>query len=202
MVAWARRLPHCDSKQEVRIAQRLRHDGGVPNHPVAREGFSRFLARGLRRGAAGVALLCVLVSLGPACAPREEAPAGTARDEARTSKHDAERSTPPAAARRGPSPRSNVGFRTRELLAEHYRKHGEEFGRITMDEYLRGAQDLRDRAAGGATLEIVRDDGVVTRFDRSSGAFIAFGRSGVIRTYFRPRDGERYFRRQALRSGG
>jgi pyocin large subunit-like protein len=58
---------------------------------------------------------------------------------------------------------------------------------------------LRDTPAGGDVLEAVRDDGVVTRFDRASGAFIAFDASGVIRTFFRPRDGERYFHRQAAR---
>ena len=52
---------------------------------------------------------------------------------------------------------------------------------------------------GGAVLEAVRRDGVVTRFDRKSGAFIAFNANGVIRTYFRPNDGERYFRRQLER---
>jgi len=42
---------------------------------------------------------------------------------------------------------------------------------------------------------------VVTRFDRTSGAFLAFNSDGVIRTFFKPNDGERYFRRQAERDG-
>jgi pyocin large subunit-like protein len=54
---------------------------------------------------------------------------------------------------------------------------------------------------GGEILEIRRSDGVVTRFDRTAGAFIAFDPDGTIRTYFRPNDGERYFRRQAARTG-
>lgn len=98
-------------------------------------------------------------------------------------------------------PRASVGFRTRALLVEHYRKHGREFGSLSLSGYLARAQALRDRPAGGDVLEIVRDDGVTTRFDRRSGAFIAFDTDGVIRTFFRPRDGERYFRRQALRHG-
>ena len=48
-------------------------------------------------------------------------------------------------------------------------------------------------------LEEVRDDGRITRFDRTSGAFLAFDRDGIIRTFFRPNDGEAYFRRQAER---
>jgi hypothetical protein len=98
--------------------------------------------------------------------------------------------------------RHAIGFRSRALLVEHYRKHGREFGPVSMSEYLVRAQALRDCRAGGDVLQIERADGVTTRFDRRSGAFLAFGRDGVIRTFFRPRDGERYFRRQALRHTG
>lgn len=97
------------------------------------------------------------------------------------------------------TPRDEIGFRTIALLREHYRKHGREFGAISLREYLHRAQRLRDGHAGGRVLESVRADGVVTRFDRSSGAFLAFDRDGTIRTFFRPRQGEVYFRRQALR---
>jgi pyocin large subunit-like protein len=92
--------------------------------------------------------------------------------------------------------RPDIGFASRQKLVDHYRKHGREFGAVTMEQYLGKAQELRDRPAGGAILESVRPDGVVSRFDRGSGDFIAFNRDGVIRTYFRPADGEAYFRRQ------
>ena len=58
---------------------------------------------------------------------------------------------------------------------------------------------LRDAKAGGPILEAVRHDGVVSRYDRQTGAFIAFNPNGVIRTFFKPNDGERYWRRQAER---
>ena len=96
--------------------------------------------------------------------------------------------------------RAEIGFRSDDRLAEHYRKHGREFGGVTMAEYLRLAQALRDRPAGGAVLEAVRGDGVVTRFDRVSGSFLAFDSDGTIRTFFKPHDGEAYFRRQLGRA--
>ncbi|MBL8960165.1 MAG: hypothetical protein JNJ98_09950, partial [Gemmatimonadetes bacterium] len=68
--------------------------------------------------------------------------------------------------------------------------------------YLRLAQALRDTLPGGPILEARRPDGVITRFDRTSGAFLAFNRDGTIRTFFRPNDGEQYFRRQARRRPG
>ena len=103
----------------------------------------------------------------------------------------------PQAAR--PAPASPIGFRNERLFREHYAKHGSEFGRISAEEYLRLAQALRDTVPGGDILEIERADGVISRFDRSSGSFVAFNKDLVIRTFFRPNDGEAYFRRQARR---
>ena len=92
-----------------------------------------------------------------------------------------------------------IGFRDGSHLEEHYWKHGAEFGNITEAEYLRRAQALRDRPATGEVREAVRRDGVVTRFDRRAGEFLAFDRDLTIRTFFRPNDGEAYFDRQLKR---
>lgn len=106
----------------------------------------------------------------------------------------------PAVAPRGFG--AAIGFRSRERLEEHFAKHGAEFHAGSAQEYLRLAQALRDQPAGGNVLERTREDGVVSRFDRASGAFIAFDQDGVIRTFFRPNDGERYFWRQTDRPHG
>lgn len=101
-----------------------------------------------------------------------------------------------------PAPRRGhpeIGFATQQKLAEHHRKHGTEFGTASQEQYLRLAQDLRDRPAGGGVLEHVRGDGVVTRFDRAGGAFLAFNADLTIRTFFKPNDGEAYFVRQSRR---
>jgi hypothetical protein len=95
--------------------------------------------------------------------------------------------------------RENVGFVDQRRLEEHFEKHGAEFGRVTRQDYLHQAQLLRDAPVGGPVLQTVRADGVTTRYDRQTGAFIAFNRNGTIRTFFKPHDGERYYRRQAER---
>jgi len=95
--------------------------------------------------------------------------------------------------------RAEIGFATRRKFLDHYEKHGVEFGSISQEEYLRQAQILRDSPAGGDILEAVRADGVITRFDSKTGAFLAFNPDLTIRTYFKPNDGERYFRRQSKR---
>jgi hypothetical protein len=95
--------------------------------------------------------------------------------------------------------RSEIGFASKRKLNDHYQKHGKEFGAISREEYLRLAQELRDRPLDKNILEARRRDGAVTRFDRKTGAFLAFNSDGVIRTFFRPNDGEAYFWRQERR---
>lgn len=123
------------------------------------------------------------------CSPRQTTRAALNRNESAS----AQAASP--SAQSAPS----VGFASRARLSEHYQKHGGEFGNISIEEYLRTAQTLRDRTLGPAIVEAVRTDGVITRFDRDTGTFIAFNRDGVIRTCFRPNDGEAYFRRQLKR---
>lgn len=94
---------------------------------------------------------------------------------------------------------AEIGFQSPERQAEHFEKHGAEFGGTTADGYLLLAQALRDRPAGGEVLEKRRKDGVVARFDRASGSFLAFDPDFTIRTFFRPNDGEAYFLRQGQR---
>lgn len=98
-------------------------------------------------------------------------------------------------------PKANaVGFTSRASWQSHFDKHGAEFGKITADEYLRLAQTLRDAPLSADVLENVREsDGVITRFDKRTGHFVAFHDDQTIRTFFRPDDGEAYFRRQAAR---
>src|SRR5215467_9339026 len=49
-----------------------------------------------------------------------------------------------------------IGFASQRKLREHYEKHGSELGAISREEYLRQAQMLRDRPAGGDILEVMR----------------------------------------------
>jgi hypothetical protein len=109
--------------------------------------------------------------------------------------------TPTPAAKPAPTATtSKVGFTSRASWQSHFEKHGAEFGKITADEYLALAQKLRDAPLSANVLEDVREsDGVITRFDRQSGGFVAFHKDKSIRTFFRPDDGEAYFRRQAAR---
>lgn len=82
-------------------------------------------------------------------------------------------------------------------LERHFRKHGEEMGFATQEEYLHAAQAL---VRGGPGVETLRRDGGDTLFykERTNEFAVLSGRN-VIRTYFRPDDGRRYWERQKRR---
>lgn len=133
-------------------------------------------------------------------------PAALERDGGASPRPDTQRAGAPAtpaarpagqaAAQSTGSVDARVGFTSTRALEEHYQKHGSEFGSISQPRYLRLAQELRDAPKGGSVREARRQDGVITRFDTRSGAFIAFHEDGSIRTFFKPNDGIRYFERQ------
>ena len=141
---------------------------------------------GWLKSAIALSALLILAACRQAIAPVTQAPGSS--------------NAPPVA----PSPQAaikhpDIGFASRRKWQEHFEKHGREFGNVTADEYLRQGQTLRDCAAGGDVLESVRRDGVVTRFDKQSGTFLAFDSDLTIRTCFKPNDGVNYFWRQSKR---
>ena len=70
-------------------------------------------------------------------------------------------------------------------LEAHYLKHGYQFGQITQEQYLQGAQALLDAAPGGDVLEKIRLNGDVEHFRVSTGEFAVMTKRGRIRTYFK-----------------
>ena len=93
-----------------------------------------------------------------------------------------------------------IGFRSYDKLHSHFLKHGREFGDITEEQYLALAQDIRDAPLSKTIIEAEQVGGTISRFDRSTGGFIAFNADLSLRTFFRPNDGEAYFKRAAQRS--
>lgn len=148
----------------------------------------RLHCRALTRAWALLAIATALACGSTADAPPRDARVGGIAHDARVAR------APRSAQREG------IGFRTHAQEAQHFQKHGAEFGNVSEREYVRLAQALRDAPLGGPIEEIRRPDGTISRFDGASGAFLAYDSDGTIRTFFKPNTGESYFRRQALRT--
>jgi hypothetical protein len=108
-------------------------------------------------------------------------------------------SSPGSSSNRADPRLRRIGFASQRGLDSHWLKHGSEFNVSSKAEYLAMAQDLRDAPLSKRVLEAPQSNGSYARFDRETGAFLAFNRDLTIRTFFRPNDGEAYFRRAVNR---
>ncbi len=93
-------------------------------------------------------------------------------------------------------PSGNVGtFRSQELLDSHYNKHGAEFGDISKEDYLKGANNLFN-STNDSILVKTRVNGDTIAYNSKTNEFGVRSTDGYIRTYFKPRGGINYFYRQ------
>jgi len=87
-------------------------------------------------------------------------------------------------------------FRTKELFEQHFAKHAGEFGNITKEQYLKGAQNLVNSKPGGDILIKTRSNGDTIFYNKATNEFAVKAKGGTIRTYFKPIDGLEYFNKQ------
>ena len=68
--------------------------------------------------------------------------------------------------------------------------------RLTKDEYLKLANDLRNSDSPSVLHKTEKEDGDTVYFDTDTGYFLVLSTDGYIRTYFNPSGGKKYFDRQ------
>lgn len=87
-------------------------------------------------------------------------------------------------------------FRTEDALESHYKKHKDEFGNITQDEYLAAANRIITSDSKDILHKYEKDDGDPMYFDKKTGALLIMSSDGFIRTFFIPEDGLEYWERK------
>ena len=85
------------------------------------------------------------------------------------------------------------GFKTQELLNQHFEKHAQEYGAISVQQYLRQARGLADAETSEDVVQLVRSDNSISRYRYSTNDFIVVNEDGSIRTFFKPVDKEAYW---------
>lgn len=89
-------------------------------------------------------------------------------------------------------------FRTKELLEQHFQKHGSEFvgdfNYVTAVDYEKGASDVINNDTALFKTEAEDGDGVY--YIENTNEFVILSTDGYIRTYFRPTAGINYFNKQ------
>lgn len=84
-------------------------------------------------------------------------------------------------------------FQNNELLQQHFEKHQYEFETISVDDYLEQAFRLADEEVLDDLVELRRSDNSISRYKFSTNEFIVINEDGTIRTYFKPKDKEKYW---------
>lgn len=88
------------------------------------------------------------------------------------------------------------GWGNPETLERHVRSHGKDFGITSEAEYAKRAQQFYRRAQQGKLPAVRGHDGVLRVYDTKTNTFGSYNPDGSTRTFYKPRDGIRYFRNQ------
>ena len=71
--------------------------------------------------------------------------------------------------------------------ADHFQRHGSEFGASSEDEYERMAREYLNTEASISVLDCIRlGNGDIIKYDIASQAFAVMRKDGIIRTFFKP----------------
>lgn len=82
-------------------------------------------------------------------------------------------------------------FRNDNTLRQHFEKHGAEFGYVSEQEYVEGANSVI--VSADALHKTEAEDGDDVYYLEESNEFVVVSTDGYIRTYFKPTRGIDYF---------
>ena len=93
-----------------------------------------------------------------------------------------------------------VRFETPEKMQKHYDKHIDKYGNISISEYIALANELVNAKDTDDIERIVRSDESTAIYRFSTNDFLVITKDGSIRTFFKPDDGEAYWREEHERN--
>ena len=66
-------------------------------------------------------------------------------------------------------------------------------GTLSKDEYISKARELLNKKPDGSILEHIKNNGDIRRYNMRTNEFVSARKDGTIRTFFRPKDGIKYW---------
>jgi hypothetical protein len=97
---------------------------------------------------------------------------------------------------RHPNSDLSVTWRRSQTLDTHYKKHGKNLNVTSAEDYAHQASEFRTRAQNEKLPAVVDKDGVTRYYDPKTNTFGSYNPDGTTRTYYKPEEGQEYFRRQ------
>jgi uncharacterized Zn-binding protein involved in type VI secretion len=89
-------------------------------------------------------------------------------------------------AAEGAAEREAGGFADEDKLADHFQRHGSDFGATTEAEYEAQADEFLNGEKSADTLEKVRPNGDVVRYNPTTDEFGVAKPDGTVKTYYKP----------------
>jgi RHS repeat-associated protein len=83
-----------------------------------------------------------------------------------------------------------------ETLKQHYRDHGADFGAKSEEDYAKQASDFHVRGRTEGLPTKIDEKGIVRIYDEKSNTFGSYNPDGSTRTFFKPKDGQKYWEKQ------
>ncbi len=83
-----------------------------------------------------------------------------------------------------------------ETLIDHFRRHGADFGAKSARDYAKMAGRFFERAQEEKLPTKIAPDGTIRVYDRKTNTFGAYNPDGTTKTFFKPKDGVKYWNRQ------
>ena len=83
-----------------------------------------------------------------------------------------------------------------ETLIDHFRRHGADFGAKSARDYAKMAAHFFERAQEEKLPTKIASDGTIRVYDRKTNTFGAYNPEGTTKTFFKPKDGIKYWNRQ------
>jgi pyocin large subunit-like protein len=81
-----------------------------------------------------------------------------------------------------------IGFEDASSRADHYERHGAEFGITSEFDYEQAARDFLNGPIGATILRCVRQgNGDIIRYDIITHAFAVMRSDGIVKTFYKPR---------------
>jgi hypothetical protein len=83
-----------------------------------------------------------------------------------------------------------------ETLIDHFRRHGADFGAKSAKDYAKMAAHFFERAQEEKLPTKIASDGTIRVYDRKTNTFGAYNPDGTTKSFFKPKDGIKYWNRQ------
>jgi RHS repeat-associated protein len=83
-----------------------------------------------------------------------------------------------------------------ETLADHFRRHGADFGATSPKEYGKMASEFFEKAKKENLPTKIAPDGTIRVYDPKSNTFGSYNKDHTTRTFFKPKEGQKYWDRQ------